>query len=250
MIKAAIIGGTGHEKPDYLEKVKEVSIDTPYGKPNSAIYSGIYNNMEVFHIARHGMSNSIPSYGINYKANFYILKELQCNYILATTTCGSLQEEVCPGEFMILDQFIDMTHNRLGSLFKKPDEGAMNHLPLINPFSEELRDHLIEAAIVNGITVHTKGTVICIDGPRYSSRAESNLYRSWGADIINMTTVPEVLLANELGIPFAELALCIEYDSWRLPDEDTLSVPITEIITSSRDKIITLLTYALQKIEE
>jgi len=250
MIKAAIIGGTGHESPDYLKDPREISIETPFGKPYPLLYTGFLNGNEVYHLVRHGREQGFPPSIVNYRANMYALKELGCNYIFATTTCGSLQEEICPGEFIILDQFIDMTKQRISGIYEdlQPDEG--NYFSMAEPFSDELRDHLIEAAIIEGITVHTKGNILSIDGLRSTSRAESNLYRSWGADVINMSTAPEVILANELGIPFAEVALCTRYDSWRISDTSPDGESIRKLAENNREKVIRLISYALRKIEQ
>jgi 5'-methylthioadenosine phosphorylase len=250
MIKTAIIGGKGLGSPDYLEKVRELFVVTPFGKPNPVIYSGLYNDIEVVHIARHGKDDAIPPSKINHKANLYALKQLDCSYILAATNCRSLQEEICPGEIIILDQFIDMTRQRISGINDDLNPGKGNYLSMGDPFSEELRDHLIEAAIVQGITVHTKGVVLSIEGPRLPSRAESTLYRSWGSDVINMVTAPEVILANELGIPYATLALCTGYDSWRVSDIPLDPVYSKAIISENHDKMIQMLTYVLKKIEQ
>jgi 5'-methylthioadenosine phosphorylase len=250
MSKIAIIGGKGLEKPDYLKNVKELSVDTPFGTPNPVIYSGFLDGLEIMHLSRHGKGGTIPPSKINYKANLYALKQLECSHILASTTCRSLQEEICPGEMIILDQFIDMSTQRVSGIYDDLNPGKAVYLPMGDPFSDELRDHLVEAAIVKGITVVTKGIVLSIDGPRFSSRAESNLYRSWGTDVINMVTAPEVILANELGMSYAALALCTSYDSWRVGDETYDLADGQAIMSDNYDKIIVMLTYAAKKIEQ
>jgi len=246
MSKIAIIGGRGIETPDFLTNVKRLSVSTPFGEPSPVIYSGNVNGLEVIHLSRHGEESSPDLYRINYRANLYALKLLECEYILASATCRSLQEEIFPGEMIILDQFIDMTTQRISGIYDDLHPGESHYRPLGEPFSDELRDHLVEAAIVQGITVHTKGIVLSIEGPRFSSRAESKLYRNWGADVINMYTAPEVILANELGIPYATLALCTAFDSWRhddgqIPDAATL-------IAENREKLVKVLIYAMNKI--
>jgi 5'-methylthioadenosine phosphorylase len=235
MSKIAIIGSRGLERPDYLTNVKKLSVTTPFGDPNPVIYSGMFEGIEVIHLSRRGLDDSIPSSKINFKANLYALKQLNCTHILAASICRSLQEEICPGEIIILDQFIDMTTQRLSGIFEDMNGGT------------ELRDHLVEAAIVQGITVHTKGTVLSIEGPRFSSRAESNLYRHWEADVINMVTAPEVILASELGIPYAALAICTSYDSWRVSDD--IAVVEENVMAGYHDKVLAMIKYALKKIE-
>jgi 5'-methylthioadenosine phosphorylase len=249
-MKIAIIGGTGHALPDYLSSVKEIHVKTPFGIPEPVIYSGKFNGLEVFHLARNGRNHELPPTKINYRANIYALKQLGCDCILATSTCGSLQEEICPGEVIIFDQFIDMTKQPVTGIHEELNPGESNFVSMAEPFSEELRDHLIESAIVQGITVHTKGTTISIDGQRSSSRAESQLFRSWGADVVNMTTAPEAILANELVIAYAALSLCTGYDSWRMNDDKINAEQKMDIVASNHDRILKLLTYVLKKIEE
>jgi len=246
MSKIAIIGGRGLEKPEFLTCVKQLKADTPFGEPAPVVFEGTYDGLEVIYLARHGGGESPSPFRINYRANLYALKQLDCAYILASSTCRSLQEEIRPGEMIILDQFIDMTTQRLSGIYDDHHPGESVYRPLGEPFSDELRDHLVEAAIVQGITVHTKGIVLSIEGPRFSSRAESKLYRNWGADVINMYTAPEVILANELGIPYATLALCTAYDSWR--HDDGQSALDASLIAENKANMVKMLTYAMKKI--
>ncbi|MBN2275607.1 MAG: MTAP family purine nucleoside phosphorylase [Bacteroidales bacterium] len=250
MIKVGIIGGTGLERPNYLDKVTKILTDTPFGKPSSALYTGSFNDVEVFHLARHGEEHTIPSTLVNHRANIYALKDLECSFIMATSTCGSLQEEICPGEFIVLDQFIALTKHRQNTVYEELKPGEVRYTPMAEPFSESLRDHLIEGAIISGFTVHTKGTVITIEGPRFSTRAESNLYRSWKADVINMTTAPEVIIANELDIPYATIAVCTEYDSWRTETLSPSPAEIMEVIAQNTEKLVKVITHALNKLDQ
>lgn len=246
MSNIAIIGGRGLGKPEFLSNVKQVKAETPFGEPAPVVYEGRYDGVEVIYLARHGVGDTPGPFRINYRANLYALKQLGCEYILASSTCRSLQEEIRPGEMIILDQFIDMTTQRLSGIYDDLHPGESVYRPLGDPFSDELRDHLVEAAIVQGITVHTKGIVLSIEGPRYSSRAESKLYRNWGADVINMYTAPEVILANELGIAYATLALCTAYDSWR--HDDGQAADDAALIAESKASMVKMLTYAMKKI--
>jgi 5'-methylthioadenosine phosphorylase len=248
MIKVGIIGGTGLEYPNYLKKVKKVIVDTPFGKTSSPLYTGSVNGVEVVHLSRHGEDHSIPSTRVNYRANVYALKEKGCSGIFATSTCGSLQEEICPGEFIVLDQFIDLTKGLYASIFEKYKPGEVRYIPMAEPFSEDLRDFLVEGAIISGFTLHTKGTAISIEGPRFSTRAESNLYRSWKADVINMTIAPEVIAANELSIPYAAICVCTEYDSWRTDTASPGPSEVMEIISGNKDRLIEVLNQALKKL--
>jgi 5'-methylthioadenosine phosphorylase len=248
MNKVAIIGGTGLEDLKFVKNQKETRVKTPYGDPSSDILTGKYNNLEIMHISRHGKDHSIPSTHVNYRANFYALKKLGCTHIFSTSACGSLQEEICPGELIVLDQFIDLTKQIITTISEKHRPGELKYTPMANPFSGELRDHLIEAAVLQGITIHTKGTVITIEGPRFSTRAESNLYRLWGADVINMCTAPEAILANEMSIPYAALALCTDYDSWRTDINPPTPDEILEILNNNTEKIVKLIKKALARL--
>ncbi len=248
MNKIAIIGGTGLEDLKFLEKTKETKVKTPYGDPSSEIKTGKYNDVDIIHLSRHGKEHSIPSTQVNYRANIYALKKLGCTHILSTSACGSLQEEICPGELVVLDQFIDLTKQITTTINEEHKHGELKYTPMANPFSDELRDHLIEAAVLLGITIHTKGTIITIEGHRFSTRAESNLYRAWGADIINMSTAPEAILANELGIPFAAIALCTDYDSWRTDIKPPSPDEMLDILKNNAGKMIELIKKALARL--
>ncbi len=245
MKKVAIIGGTGLEHLKILSGAKTLKIKTTFGEPSSEPQTGRYNGLEIVHIARHGKDHSIPSSAVNFKANMSALKEAGCTHIISTTACGSLREEICPGEFIVYDQFIDFTRHHFTTIYEESRPGEFRYTPMAYPFSDELRDNLIEAAVTLGLTVHTKGTVITIDGPRFSTRAESQLYRSWGADIINMTTAPEAILANELCIPMAVIALCTDFDSWRTDIKPPSPEDIREIIDQNIEKLIELIKIAL-----
>lgn len=245
MKKVAIIGGTGLEQLNILSGTKVLKTKTPFGEPSSELHTGQFNGLEIVHIARHGRDHSIPSSAVNFKANLHALKETGCTHIISTTSCGSLREEICPGEFIVFDQFIDFTRHRFTTIFQESQPGEVRYTPMAYPFSDELRDNLIEAAVTLGLTVHTKGTVITIDGPRFSTRAESQLYRMWGADIINMTTAPEAILANELAIPMAVIALCTDFDSWRTDIKPPSPEDIRDTIDQNIGKLIELVKISL-----
>lgn len=248
MKKIGIIGGTGLEQLHIITNKEEIRVETPFGETSSKLLTGNIDGIKVVHLARHGWDYSIPSSKVNFRANLYALREVECTHILSTTTCGSLRCEISPGEFLVLDQFIDFTKHRSVTIYEEYQPGDMPYTPMANPFSNDLRDELIEAAIMLQLTLHTKGTVITIDGPRFSTRAESNLYRSWGADVINMTTAPEVILANELNIPFAAIALCTDYDSWRTDIKPPTNAEIREIIEKNSANLVEVIKLALSKI--
>src|SRR3989344_1299608 len=213
MIKIGIIGGSGLDNPELLQDFKEMEVDTKYGKPSDKLTVGKLGNAEVVILPRHGKGHKITPTGVNYRANIQALKDQNVDYILATTACGSLREEIGRGDFVILDQFIDFTKHRQITFHDDFNDG-IKHAPMASPFDEKLRKILIEISKQLGFKTHEKGTVITIEGPRFSTRAESHMFRSWGADVINMSIAPECILANELSIPYAAIAMVTDYDSF------------------------------------
>jgi 5'-methylthioadenosine phosphorylase len=178
-------------------------------------------------LSRHGKDHTIPPSQVNNRANIYALKNIGCTHILATTACGSLREEIHRGDIVIPDQFIDFTRHRSITFFEEFEPGKMKHSPMADPFDKSLRELIICSAWNIGLNTHDKGTVITIEGPRFSTRAESKMFRIWGADIINMSIAPEAILANELGIPYAAIAISTDYDCWK---EDEAPVSWEEVI--------------------
>jgi 5'-methylthioadenosine phosphorylase len=220
-MKIGIIGGSGLENQNILEDFKTKEVETPFGKPSSSLITGRIENIDVVIISRHGVKHEIPPTEVNNRANVFALKAEGCKYILATTAVGSLREEIKRGDFIIIDQFIDLTKNRKLTFFDKFEFGPI-HAPMANPFSEDLRKKLIESCEKLKFPFHKKGTVITIEGPRFSTKAESNLFRQWGGHIINMSIAPECILANEAEIPYAAIAMTTDYDCWK---ED--EIPVT-----------------------
>ncbi|MDO8646841.1 MAG: S-methyl-5'-thioadenosine phosphorylase [Candidatus Diapherotrites archaeon] len=210
-----IIGGTGLEDPKILKDFEERKVKTAFGEPSSPITVGKLNGIQVAIISRHGKTHSINPSNVPYKANILALKELDCHTVLASTACGSLREEIKPGNLVFPDQFIDWTH-RPGTFY---DLDKVCHIPMAEPFCPEIRKALIETARQLKIPHHEKGTVITIEGPRFSTKAESKMYRLLGADIVNMSTVPEVVLAREAGMCYQAIAMATDYDCWRESEE-------------------------------
>jgi 5'-methylthioadenosine phosphorylase len=217
MVKIGIIGGSGLDDPILLKEAKTVRIATPYGDPSSHLTVGRIAGREIAVLARHGLEHTLPPTQVNFRANIHALKEWGCTGILATAACGSLREEIRRGDLVILDQFIDFTRFRKITFYDAFAPGAENakHTAMADPFSAPLRAKLIEAAGRVGLPIHEKGTVVTIEGPRFSTRAESNMFRILGADVINMTVAPEAALANEAGIPYAVAAMSTDYDCWK-----------------------------------
>ena len=206
-----VIGGSGLYDVDVLEDVEELKIYTPYGEPSDRIIVGTFKGRRVAFLARHGRGHRIPPHKINYRANIWALKSLGVKRIVAVSAVGSMREDYAPGDFVVPDQFIDFTKNRTYSFF---DGHVVAHVSMADPFCPELREVIVNAANSLGIKVHEAGTYICIEGPRFSTRAESRLFKSWGADIIGMTLVPEVNLAREAEICYATIAMVTDYDVW------------------------------------
>ncbi len=212
--RIGLIGGSIQSSSAFFENASSVDASTIWGRPSSAlsVFRLKDSDVEIVHVARHGKGHTIPPHAVNHRANIQALKDMGCSAILVTTACGSLREELAPGTMVVPDQFIDFTR-RTSTFFDSFEEGV-THTVMADPFDAHLRGLLLEGAAACSDSAHDGGTVISIAGPRFSTRAESRLFRMWGADIINMTVAPECVLANELGIPYAALALVTDYDCW------------------------------------
>ena len=242
MAKIGIIGGSGLDDPDILKSAQETEVDTPYGKPSSPLKTGQIEGKEVVLLARHGRGHTIPPTQVNYRANVWALKEAGCSHILATTAVGSLREQIGRGDLVVLEQFIDFTRLRALSFYDEFEPGNAVHTPMAQPYSEELRKKLIASAKKLELSHHEAGTVITIEGPRFSTKAESHMFRSWGADVINMTIAPETILANEAGIPYAAVAMSTDYDCWKEEEEPVSWDEIVRVFTANAQKVTRLLT--------
>ncbi len=249
MVKIGIIGGSGLDNPEILKDAKDIDVNTSYGKPSSPLKLGKIHDVDVVLIARHGREHKIPPTQINYRANIQALKDQGCSHILATTACGSLREKIDRGDLVILDQFIDFTRLRKISFFEEFAPGDMKHTPMADPYSEEIRNILIETAKELNLKFHEKGTVVTIEGPRFSTRAESEMFRIWGADVINMSIAPETILANEASIPYAAVAMSTDYDCWKADEAPVTWEEILEIFAKNVDNVIALLTNTIKKLK-
>jgi 5'-methylthioadenosine phosphorylase len=207
----AVIGGTGIENIEGLADVKQVNLDTPFGKPSDAITIGKLDGVGVAFLPRHGKGHFISPTELPSRANIYALKSLGVEQIIAVCSCGSFREEVKPGQLLIPDQLIDRTRNRVNTFFT---DGIVAHISFAEPFCPELSEILYQSAKEARANIHNKGTYVCMEGPAFSTRAESKLYKSWGADIIGMTALPEAKLAREAEICYSVIACVTDYDSW------------------------------------
>ena len=250
MVKIGIIGGSGLDNPDIITDAKDIEVNTPYGKPTSPLKIGRIKDVEVVLIARHGREHTIPPTFVNYRANIQALKDQGCTHILATTACGSLREEIGRGDLVILDQFIDFTRLRKLSFYEEFPPGDAKHTPMAEPYSKELRDILNEVSKELGLKYHEKGTVVTIEGPRFSTKAESFMFRNWGADVINMSVATETILANEAGIPYAAVAMSTDYDCWKEDEAPVTWDEILKIFESNVENVTDLLQTAIKEINQ
>jgi 5'-methylthioadenosine phosphorylase len=207
-----VIGGTGLYDPNLLKNVEEITIETPYGKPSDSITVGELAGKTVAFLPRHGKKHTIRPTDINVQANIFALKKLGVKRILAPSTVGSLREEYHPGEIAFIDQFIDRTTKREQSFYT---QDRVCHISVAEPMCPELRKNLIDVAEGLDIKMHQIGTYVCIEGPRFSTKAESKMYRQWGADVVGMTLVPECVLAREAEICYANISTVTDYDVWK-----------------------------------
>ncbi|HBE40216.1 MAG TPA: S-methyl-5'-thioadenosine phosphorylase [Bacteroidales bacterium] len=241
MAKIGIIGGSGLEDPAILNSSETYYTENKYGNPSSPLICGRVNGTEIVILSRHGKDHTIPPSVVNNRANIFALKEAGCTHIISTTACGSLREEIRRGDMVIPDQFIDFTRHRTITFFDEFEPGNMGHTPMADPFNKNLRALIISSAKKLNLRVHVKGTVVTIEGPRFSTRAESNLFRMWGADIINMSIAPEAILANEMKIPYATIAMSTDYDSWKIDEHPVTWEEVLRVFDENVHNVLNLL---------
>eukprot|EP01134_Creolimax_fragrantissima_P002988 CFRG2988T1 len=221
-VKIGIIGGTGLDNPDFIAERQEKFVDTPFGKPSDALIIGKIAGVDCVLLARHDRAHTIHPSNINFRANVWALKQEGCTHVVVSTACGSLRQEIAPGHLVILDQGIDRTTKRHSTFYDNSAPGieGVCHVPMGDPFHPRLTGLLNAVAKDLDIKCHPKGTMVSIEGPRFSTRAESNMFRAWGGDVINMTTFPEVALVKEAGMLYASIAAATDYDCWHESEED------------------------------
>lgn len=238
-----IIGGSGLYDPEIVRDAREFKIYTPYGRPSDNVVVGTIEGRRVAFIPRHGRGHKIPPHRINYRANIWALKSLGVRWVIAVSAVGSLREDYRPGDIVFPDQFIDMTKSREYTFFEGP---TVAHVSMADPFCPTLRKLLAEAAEEAGIMYHGSGTYVCIEGPRFSTRAESRLWRSFGADIVGMTLVPEVVLAREAQMHYATIAMVTDYDVWA--EKPVTAEEVARVMAENVEKAKRLLKLAIPKI--
>jgi len=248
MAVVGIIGGTGLDNPDIFKAARDEKVRTPFGDPSSPLKMGNIQGVEVVLLSRHGREHTIPPTQVNFRANIRALKDSGCTHIIATTAVGSLREEINRGDLVIIDQFIDLTKQRKMTFHESFEPNKPVHTPMAEPFDKRLRKIFIDECRNRNYPFHDKGTVITIEGPRFSTRAESRMFRFWGADIINMSSATETTLANEAGIPYAAVAMSTDYDSWRTGEEPVTWEEIERVFAENAARVTTLLISIIPKI--
>ena len=228
-----VIGGSGLYDMAGLTDIKEVAVKTPFGDPSGEFITGQLGGVKLVFLPRHGRGHVLLPSEINYRANIYGMKKLGVEWLISVSAVGSMKEEISPGHIVIVDQFFDRTSKRAGTFF---GGGIVGHVEFADPVCGNLASVLYEAAKSAGATVHRGGTYVCIEGPQFSTRAESNIYRKWGVSVIGMTNIPEAKLAREAEICYATIALSTDYDCWHATEE---SVTVDMILETLRKNVAT-----------
>ncbi len=245
--KIGVIGGTGLYDIEGLTDIEEVDLDTPFGKPSDTITIGRLEGVGIAFLPRHGKGHRISPTQLPSRANIYALKSLGVEHIIAICSAGSFKKELKPGDLLIPDQLIDRTRNRVNSFF---GEGIVAHIAFAEPFCPALSQVLYQSAKETGADVHPKGTFVVMEGLAFSTRAESRLYRSWGADIIGMTALPEAKLAREAEICYAVIACVTDYDSWWEPGKPVTVDIILDILHKNVDTAKKIIKLAVSRIPD
>ena len=244
-IKIGIIGGSGLSKMGIIKNTEEIEVNTPFGRPSYKITLGKIEGVNIAFIPRHGKGHAIPPHKVNYRANIFALKECGVEYLISTAAVGSLKKELKPLDFVIADQLIDRTAKRISTFF---EDGIVAHVGFADPFCPILSKIAFEKTKEEGITTH-RGTYICMEGPQFSTRAESNLYRSWNVDVIGMTLATEAKLARE-----AEMCLCgiltvTDYDCWYDEEEDVSVTSVVEVLKKNDERMASVIKRIVPEIK-
>ncbi|MDF1729409.1 MAG: S-methyl-5'-thioadenosine phosphorylase [Sulfitobacter sp.] len=229
-MKIGVLGGSGLYEIDGLQDVQEVGLATPFGAPSDVFVTGTLNGVELVFLPRHGRGHKLTPSEINYRANIWGMKSLGVTHVVAISAVGSMREDIVPGDFVLIDQFIDRTRHRKDTFF---GEGVVAHVMFGDPICEGVRGALLEATKKGDVKVHDGGTYLCMEGPQFSTRAESKLYRTWGVDVIGMTNLTEAKLAREAELCYATLAMATDYDCWHEGHDEVTVDAIVAIMKSN-----------------
>ena len=242
-VEIGIFGGTGIYDSDLLENAQEIDINTSYGKPSDTITVGVFKGRKIAFLPRHGKKHTIPPHKINFKANIWAFKELGITRVIAPSAVGSLKKELAPGYFALPTQFIDFTKSRDGSF---SDIDRVIHISIADPFCPELQSSILQVTENQDLNMHKNCTYVCIEGPRFSTKAESKFYRTIGADIIGMTLVPECQLAREAQMCYASISTVTDYDVWA--DKLVTTKEVIKTLSKNVEKTKKILTELIDKI--
>jgi 5'-methylthioadenosine phosphorylase len=245
MTTLGVIGGSGLYQMSDMQTGEWVRVDTPFGSPSDDYFIGEIDGVRVVFLPRHGRGHRLLPSELNFRANIYGMKKLGVEHLIAVSAVGSLKEEIAPGEIVIPDQFIDRTQGRIGTFFGR---GVVAHVSLADPVCQVLTQLLVEVGQATGAKIHNGGAYICMEGPQFSTRAESHLYRSWGADIIGMTNLQEAKLAREAELCFATLALATDYDCWNTEHGDVVIEDVLAILMKNVATAQTIIRQAIPRL--
>jgi len=240
-----VIGGSGLYALEGLKNVSEVRLETPFGDPSDAFITGELDGVPMVFLPRHGRGHRVSPSELNYRANIYGMKMLGVTHLISVSAVGSMKEEIVPGDIVVIDQFIDRTVHRPMTFFS---DGVVAHVTMADPICPLLADALFESAQALGVTAHKGGTYICIEGPQFSTRAESRLYRSWGVSVIGMTNLPEARLAREAEISYATLALATDYDCWHEGEADVTVDAVIAVLQSNVSKARAIISHVVPRL--
>jgi 5'-methylthioadenosine phosphorylase len=241
-----VIGGSGLYELEGLSGITGLRLDTPFGEPSDEFVTGVLDGVRMVFLPRHGRGHRLLPTEVNYRANIYGMKKLGVTHLISVSAVGSMKEEIAPGHIVIPDQFIDRTNGTRSSTFF--GDGIVAHVQFADPVCGDLSDTLYDAAKKSGVTVHRGGTYICMEGPAFSTRAESNMYRTFGASVIGMTNIPEAKLAREAEICYGVIALATDYDCWHESHDDVSVDAILAIIRQNVAAARTIIKNAVQSI--
>ena len=242
-----VIGGSGLYEMEGLEEVRTVSLKTPFGDPSDSFITGLLEGVKVVFLPRHGKGHRIQPSSLNFRANIYGMKKLGVQWIIGVSAVGSMKESIHPGDMVIPNQFIDQTKGRPSTFFA---DGIVGHIGFADPVCPVLSQILVKAGKKVGAKVHKDGTYICIEGPQFSTRAESKLYRTWDVDIIGMTNLPEAKLAREAEICYSTIAFATDYDCWHEAAEDVSIGEVLRILAQSTKTAQSTIRQAIHALPE